>query len=222
MSKARDISRQTGRQSVTLGSTQSNITVTGGFSGSTLEVYLNGAKLLEGEDYTLNGTTGIILSQAGVVGDVIEFVSRVTSNVGLTAVGTANIIDESVTFGKLSNSATEADNVQKRTAKAWVNFNGVFGTSPFTEANGGIRSSFNVSSVVDNGTGDYTVNFIEPMVDSNFSVAGMTNWDGTNRGALMGINTNRALSASAFSITTQQPHVYAVMDASVITLMVFD
>ena len=214
MSIARDISRQTGRQSVTLSSTQSNITVTGGFSGSTLEVYLNGAKLLEGEDYTLNGTTGIILSQAGVVGDVIEFVSRVTSNVGLTAVGTANIIDESVTFGKLSNSATEADNVQKRTAKAWVNFNGT-GTVA-------IRASFNVSSVVDNGAGDYTVNFIEPMVDSNFCVSGMTNWDGTNRGALMGINTNRALSASAFSITTQQPHVYAVMDASVITLMVFD
>ena len=214
MSIARDISRQTGRQSVTLSSTQSNITVTGGFSGSTLEVYLNGAKLLEGEDYTLNGTTGIILSQAGVVGDVIEFVSRVTSNVGLTAVGTANIIDESVTFGKLSNSATEADNVQKRTAKAWVNFNGT-GTVA-------IRASFNVSSVVDNGAGDYTVNFIEPMVDSNFCVSGMTNWDGTNRGALMGINTNRALSASAFSITTQQPHVYAVMDVSVITLMVFD
>lgn len=172
MSIARDISRQTGRQSVTLGSTQSNITVTGGFSGSTLEVYLNGAKLLEGEDYTLNGTTGIILSQAGVAGDVIEFVSRVTSNVGLTAVGTANIIDESVTFGKLSNSVTEADNVQKRTAKAWVNFNGFFGTSPFTEANGGIRSSFNITSVSDNGTGQYTINFTQPFSNTNYVSVG--------------------------------------------------
>ena len=162
MSIARDISRQTGRQSVTLSSTQTNITVTGGFSGSTLEVYLNGAKLLEGEDYTLNGTTGIILSQAGVVGDVIEFVSRVTSNVGLTAVGTANIIDESVTFGKLSNSATEADNVQKRTAKVWVNFNGT-GTVA-------IRASFNVSSITDLGVGKYRINFTNSFSDCNYSV----------------------------------------------------
>ena len=36
--------------------------------------------------------------------------------------------------------------------KAWVNFDGTFGTSPFTEANGGIRDSFNVSSITDNGT----------------------------------------------------------------------
>ena len=165
MSIARDISRQTGRQSVTLSSTQSNITVTGGFSGSTLEVYLNGAKLLEGEDYTLNGTTGIILSQAGVVGDVIEFVSRVTSNVGLTAVGTANIIDESVTFGKLSNSATEADNVQKRTAKAWVNFNGT-GTVA-------IRASYNVSSITDNSPGVFTINFTNAMPDSDYAAVGI-------------------------------------------------
>ena len=33
-----------------------------------------------------------------------------------------------------------------RQAKAWVNFDGTFATSPFTEANGGIRDSFNVDS----------------------------------------------------------------------------
>lgn len=160
MSIARDISRQTGRQSVTLSSTQSNITVTGGFSGSTLEVYLNGAKLLEGEDYTLNGTTGIILSQAGVAGDVIEFVSRVTSNVGLTAVGTANIIDESVTVNKLSNSATEADNVSKRIAKAWVNFNGTGTVSK--------NGDFNVDTIGDMGVGSYAINFSSPMANTNY------------------------------------------------------
>jgi hypothetical protein len=221
MSIARDISRQSKKQIVNISSNTSNIDVDGGFSGSTLDVYLNGSKLIQNADYALNGNSGIILTQSAVSGDVIEFVIKTTSNI-LSIVDTSALVDEAVTFSKLSNSATEADNVQKRTAKAWVNFNGAFGTSPFTEANGGIRSSFNVSSVVDNGTGDYTINFIEPMVDSNFSVAGMTNWDGTNRGTLMGINTNRALSASAFSITTQQPHTYTVMDTLVVTLMVFD
>ena len=52
-------------------------------------------------------------------------------------------------------------------AKAWVNFNGTT-ASPST-----IRSSFNVSSITKNGTGDYTVNFSTAMADANYcSIAG--------------------------------------------------
>ena len=50
--------------------------------------------------------------------------------------------------------------VEVYTAKAWVNFNGT-GTVA-------IRASGNVSSITDNGTGDYTVNFTTAMVDANF------------------------------------------------------
>jgi hypothetical protein len=46
--------------------------------------------------------------------------------------------------------------------KAWVNFNGSGTVS--------IRSSFNVSSITDNGTGDYTVNFTTAMADTNYVV----------------------------------------------------
>jgi hypothetical protein len=53
-------------------------------------------------------------------------------------------------------------------AKAWVNFNGT-GTVA-------IRASFNVSSITDNGTGDYTVNFTSALVDANYAAAGMTNY----------------------------------------------
>lgn len=45
--------------------------------------------------------------------------------------------------------------------RAWVNFNGT-GTVA-------IRGSGNVSSITDNGTGDYTVNFTTPMPDANFA-----------------------------------------------------
>jgi hypothetical protein len=48
--------------------------------------------------------------------------------------------------------------------RAWVNFNGT-GTVA-------IRASGNVSSITDNGTGDYTVNFTTAMPDVNYSVAG--------------------------------------------------
>lgn len=59
-----------------------------------------------------------------------------------------------------------------RQAKAWVNFDGIFGTSPFTEGNGGIRDSFNVTSVTDNGVGDYTVSFINVFSSNNYTWAG--------------------------------------------------
>jgi hypothetical protein len=45
--------------------------------------------------------------------------------------------------------------------RAWVNFNGT-GTIA-------IRASFNVSSITDNGNGDYTVNLTTAMPDANYS-----------------------------------------------------
>jgi hypothetical protein len=44
---------------------------------------------------------------------------------------------------------------------AWVNFNGT-GTLA-------IRASGNVSSITDNGTGDYTVNFATALPDANYA-----------------------------------------------------
>ena len=46
--------------------------------------------------------------------------------------------------------------------RAWVNFNGT-GTVA-------IRASGNVSSITDNGTGDYTINFTTAMPDTNYAV----------------------------------------------------
>jgi len=48
--------------------------------------------------------------------------------------------------------------------RAWVNFNGT-GTVA-------IRGSGNVTSITDNGTGNYTVNFATAMPDANYSIAG--------------------------------------------------
>ena len=59
------------------------------------------------------------------------------------------------TTGTVLNDATVG------VCRAWVNFNGT-GTVA-------IRASFNVSSITDNGTGDYTVNFTTAMTDANYS-----------------------------------------------------
>ena len=70
---------------------------------------------------------------------------------------TAEIAANAVTAAKLG--ADQASGL----AKAWVNFNGT-GTVA-------IRASFNVSSITDNGTGDYTVNFTTALADANYSFA---------------------------------------------------
>jgi hypothetical protein len=47
-----------------------------------------------------------------------------------------------------------------------VNFNGT-GTVA-------IRAQYNVSSITDNGAGDYTVNFTNSLADANYAVAGFS------------------------------------------------
>ena len=53
---------------------------------------------------------------------------------------------------------------QERVAKAWVNFNGT-GTVA-------INGSYNVSSITDDGTGDYDINFSTALADTNYAVVG--------------------------------------------------
>jgi hypothetical protein len=59
-----------------------------------------------------------------------------------------------------ANTSTPAQIASGR-AKAWVNFNGT-GTVA-------IRTNYNVSSITDNGVGDYTVNFTTAMTDADYS-----------------------------------------------------
>jgi hypothetical protein len=66
---------------------------------------------------------------------------------------------------KLRNGLNAAGSAPVYAPRAWVNFNGT-GTV-------GIRDSGNVSSITDNGAGNYTVNFATAMPDANYT-AGYT------------------------------------------------
>jgi len=59
---------------------------------------------------------------------------------------------------------TASGSAPSYSARAWVNFNGT-GTVA-------IRASGNVSSITDNNTGDYTINFTTAMPDSNYAIIG--------------------------------------------------
>ena len=80
------------------------------------------------------------------------------------------------------NTIQTTSGVEVYTCKAWVNFNGT-GTVA-------IRGSGNVSSITDNGTGDYTVNWTTSFGNTNYAVVGSalgsTNGDGSTLGGVGG------------------------------------
>lgn len=59
------------------------------------------------------------------------------------------------------SQSISTDRVAQGTAAAWVNFNGT-GTVA-------IRAGGNVSSITDNGSGDYTINFTNAMPDTSYA-----------------------------------------------------
>lgn len=98
-------------------------------------------------------------------------VNVVTLNGNQTIAGNKTF-SGSTTFG--SSTLVAGGSASSHPARAWVNFNGV-GTIA-------IRGSGNVSSLVDNNVGDYTVNFATAMEDANFAMIGSARRDtvGTN------------------------------------------
>ena len=97
------------------------------------------------------------------------------------------------TISNQSGSASvPSDTVINGSAKAWVNFNGT-GTVA-------IRASFNVSSITDNGTGNYTVNFTTALPDANYAVStSVTDTSGIFNDA---VSSRATGSVSVFSLTS--------------------
>ena len=89
---------------------------------------------------------------------VSSFINANTLVVSTAAANTAT--NTKISFVE-PNRVVTADVAGPGLCKAWVNFNGT-GTVA-------IRAAFNVSSITDNGTGTYTVNFTTAMPDANYS-----------------------------------------------------
>jgi len=131
---------------------------------------------------------------------------------GLTALGTSLQVLRTNTGATALEFATISSTSN---VKAWVNFDGT-GTPS-------IRASLNVSSITDNGSADYTVNFTNALADANYAVAG----DGSV-GATLDANTynrgptlcNQALSSSSFRFRTSQLWTTTLEDLANITYIV--
>lgn len=124
---------------------------------------------------------------------------------------TAEIAANAVTTAKLGSA--EASGL----AKAWVNFNGT-GTVA-------IRASYNVSSITDNGTGDYTVNFTTAMADANYSMTASCSYRGANAYNSAHIFTNASGTIVAPTTTAARLQLSSVTlgsaDSEYVTVAIF-
>jgi hypothetical protein len=126
---------------------------------------------------TASGNTSVTYRSNTAAITVGMFVTGATINVGsvVTSVVNANTITiSSAAANSSTNTALTFYTPNKLlvshvaspgVCKAWVNFNG-FATTTATL----IRGAFNVSSIQDDGTGIYTVNFTTAMPDVNYCV----------------------------------------------------
>jgi hypothetical protein len=114
---------------------------------------------------------------------------------GISSIGTLTGVTSISSAAANTAVVMQDSGSNSNTVRAWVNFNGT-GTVA-------IRASFNVSSITDNGTGDYTVNFTTAMPDANYAtVLGAQAILSTSFGVCPAIGYNTTPTTSAINITT--------------------
>jgi len=114
----------------------------------------------------LNGTTGITtpdidstdgFDSEDLTGDVAA--ARITDALSTSSLAAGNLTGD-VAAARITGALNATGSAPIYACRAWVNFDGT-GTVA-------IRASGNVSSITDNGTGNYTVNFTTAMPDANY------------------------------------------------------
>jgi hypothetical protein len=109
-------------------------------------------------------------------------------SVGISSIGTLTGVTSISSAAADTPVILQDSSSNSNTCRAWVNFNG---TSTVA-----IRADFNVTSITDNGTGDYTVNFTNAMPDVNYLLSGsaLNATTFSNYGRTISIEQNGATS----------------------------
>jgi len=162
----------------------------------------NGYTSNTGTVTSVNLTGGTAISVSG--GPITSSGSITVNNTGVTSIaaGTGISVNASTGGVTVTNSApnqltTTTGSPAYYGARAWVNFNGTTNTGGFCT----VRASVNVSSVADNGVGDYTINFTTAMPDANYSAIGMVDAPAANIYSIC-IKFNVAPTTTAVRVST--------------------
>jgi hypothetical protein len=152
-----------------------------------------------------SGVVGVASGILTVATDMNNMAFYTGSNLGVD--GTSVPTNERMRIDSSGNLLFNSGYGSAATAygcRAWVNFNGT-GTVA-------IRASGNVSSITDNGTGDYTVNFTTAMPDANYSFQATLGAEniGTNGRSLRGYQNG----ASGFTSSSSRMQCYNITSSA--------
>jgi len=147
-----------------------------------------------GQTVTISATN-ISAGSATVTAGTFSGGVAVTSGnlTGITSVSTTNLKVDTIQDQAGGNASTP-DEIYSGRAKAWVNFNGS-GTVA-------IRSQFNVSSITDHGTGNYSTNFSSALPNSNYAAFG--GHGGTNASTIRMADAGPNLNSGGYNISSYQ------------------
>ena len=124
-----------------------------------MEGYINSA-------WASIGSVTSVATGTGLTGGPITSTGTIAiDSTVVTLTGTQTLTNKTLTTPNINSAqfATVSGTAPIYPCRAWVNFNGT-GTVA-------ISASGNVSSITDNGNGDYTVNFTTAMPDANYAVS---------------------------------------------------
>lgn len=174
-----------------------------------------GATTLSLDETTLISTTAV---SVGATSAGVAYSTSARTNVPFRVVGYIDITE--ATAGTWATAATAIQGiggnnvtaVSPQVAKAWVNFSGVTSTS--------IQSSYNVSSVTYNSTGEYTVNFTTSFADAKYAAVAATGRSSTTAATQQqpSVHTYATTSVKVVSV---QGSTRAYSDASEVSVVVF-
>ena len=139
----------------------------------------------------LNGTTsGYTEIDSAAIGNNNLLTLPTTSAGTLIAANSSGVLQMNSGYGSNANAYG---------CRAWVNFNGT-GTVA-------IRASGNVSSITDNASGNYTVNFTTAMVDANYCVTTSGKLDSSYHG-ITTIGSQSSGSVTVYGMTGNTVNAY--------------
>jgi len=114
-------------------------------------------------------------------------------------------------------SSSTPEQIEQGRAKVWCSFDGTSGGTNKT-----IRDDFNVSTVVDNGTGDYTINYSITFANTNYVLAGT---GGPNSeiisNHLTGSGTSSTYTTTSCRFSTRAAYNNNVSDAVYVEIIIF-
>jgi len=183
------------------------VTSVGITAGTAISV--SGSPVTGSGSITVNNT-GVTSAVAGTGISVSGATGAVTfSNSGVTSVAAGTGISLSSSTGGVVITNTASVN-NSQLCRAWVNLNGTGGGTT-------IRGSYNVSSVTNNATGDWTINYTNAMGNANYCVTGM----GSTNPGTYARNIQCVNSPSSGSVQVQTDNLTGLYNVGYVFVAVF-